>query len=130
MTCQVVLLFLNGKKIARRLIQVNFVLRKVNSNIKAKIEMENHFNMCVQEGIVNKRSMTKYDTKHHHERFTAKLQVYSLAIFKIVQSHYLRQKYSNIESMLLKTFAPTIHRVKRRSYTIATRDVNLESKHL
>ena len=73
MTCQIVLLFLNGKKIARRLIQVNFVLRKVNSNTKAKIEMENHFNMCVQEGIVIMRSMTKYDTKHHHERFPAKL---------------------------------------------------------
>ena len=95
MTCQVMLLFLNGKKIARRLIQVNFVLRKVHSNIKAKIEMENHFNICVQEGIVIMRSMTKYDTKHHHERFAAKLQVYSLAIFKIVQSHYLssHQRY-------------------------------------
>ena len=34
----------------------------------------------------------KYDTKHH-QRFKAKLPDYSLAIFKIVQSHYLRQKY-------------------------------------
>ena len=75
--------------------------------LKAKIEKENHFNMCAQEGIVNMRYMTKYDTKKydtkkyvtkkydtkHHQRFTAKLQDYSLAIFKIVQSHYLRQKY-------------------------------------
>ena len=98
---------------------------KLITVLKAKIETENHFNMCAQEGIFNMRYMTKYDTKHHHERFTAKLQDYSLAIFKIVQSHYLRQKYSNIESVLLKTFAPTIHRVKRGSYTIATREVNL-----
>ena len=80
--------------------------------LKAKIEKENHFNMCAQEGIVNMRYMTKYDTRKydtkkydtkkydtkkydtkHHQRFTAKLQDYSLAIFKIVQSHYLRQKY-------------------------------------
>lgn len=90
---------------------------KLITVLKAKIETENHFNMCAQEGIFNMRYMTKYDTKHHHERFTAKLQDYSLAIFKIVQSHYLRQKYSNIESV--------IHRVKRGSYTIATREVNL-----
>ena len=75
--------------------------------LKAKIEKENHFNMCAQEGIVNMRYMTKYDTKKydtkkydtkkydtkHHQRFKAKLPDYSLAIFKIVQSHYLRQKY-------------------------------------
>ena len=32
--------------------------------LKAKIEKENHFNMCAQEGIVNMRYMTKYDTKN------------------------------------------------------------------
>ena len=34
--------------------------------------------------------MTNYGKKHHHERFTAKLQYYLYAVFKIVQSHYLR----------------------------------------
>lgn len=49
--------------------------------------------MCAQEGKVSMRYMyVSTTTKHHHERFTAKLQYYLYAVFKIVQSHYLRQQ--------------------------------------
>ena len=83
------------EKNSKKINPSKFCTKKSSFQYKSKDRNGNHFNMCVQEGIVIMRSMTKYDTKHHHERFTAKLQVYSLAIFKIVQSHYLssHQRY-------------------------------------
>ena len=59
MTCQVMLLFLNGKKIARRLIKINFVPRKVNSSTRGKDRKGNHFNVTAQDKVY-----VRYMTKH------------------------------------------------------------------
>lgn len=115
MTCQVMLLFLNGKKIARRLIKVNFVPQKVNSSTRGKDRKGKSFQRDCTRGRGLYEIHHEINTKLRHKRFTEKLQDYPSAIFKIVQSHHARQQWSNRDCCFLKTFAPTIHRMKRRS---------------
>ena len=92
MTCQVMLLFLNGKKIARRLIKVNFVPRKVNSSTRGKDRKGKSFQRDCTRGRGLYEIHHEINTKLRHKRFTEKLQDYPSAIFNIVQSHHARQQ--------------------------------------
>ena len=70
MTCQVMLLFLNGKKIARRLIKVNFVPRKVNSITRGKDRKGKPFQRDCTRGRGLYEIHDEINTKLRHERFT------------------------------------------------------------
>ena len=80
------------EKIARRLIKVNFVPRKVNSSTRGKDRKGKSFQRDCTRGRGLYEIHHEINTKLRHKRFTEKLQDYPSAIFKIVQSHHARQQ--------------------------------------